>query len=185
MSEREPDKPVPPGEYLLALVWFARRTSKGGNDYLRCRFTVCSGPLKGRGFFTPWSLDTSNPGCKRRWEVWMEQVGCDEEIDLDSDRAINQHFKGAPFKAEVQTKQRGQYTNTDLGRLIYLRQYTPQDMVNIATWKQEWSTRDWSGQDPGDPGPTGDDAPPTPESEPQWSEGSNFADDGDSDDIPF
>ena len=181
---REPDIDIPPGEYLLALVWFARKESQKGNHYLRCRFVVCSGPKEGAGFFTPWSLDTSKPGSQRRWEVWMEQVGCDKELDLDDDKAIARAFKGKAFVAEVQTQQRGEYRNTDIGRLVYKRNYSERQRQAIEDWNTKWNTRGWESQDPGaDPQASGEQAPP-PHSDPQWSSGSSFGGDDD-DGIPF
>ena len=181
---REKDKLLRAGEYLLALVWFDRRTSRQGNDYLQCRFVIASGPAKGRGFFCPWSLNTTNRGTQQRWAIWMEQVGCDQEINLDDDMAIRAAFKGKPFKAEVSLRTRNGYEENDLHRLIYPRLYGDLDRADIETWNAEWSSRGWHSQDPGrDPGPSGDDASPPP-SEPQWSEGSSFRDDDDGD-IPF
>lgn len=182
---RQPDEKLPPGPYLLALVYCERKRGRdSGNEYLRCRFVVCSGPKKGQGFFCNWGLDVSKAGCLRRWELWMEQVGCDEELDTDSDRMIAKNFKGKPFKAEIKTTQRGEYTNTDIARLVYPRLYTARDHLAIAEWDKEWRERGWEQQDPGrDPGPSGDDAPPPPESEPQWSKGSGFGDDDG--DAPF
>jgi hypothetical protein len=170
---------------MLALVWFHRRTSQRGNEYLRCKFQVAAGPSKGKSFFCPWSLGTQNPGSRQRWEIWMEQVGCDDEIDLDDDAAIRAAFLGKPFKAEVSLRTRNGYEENDLRRLIYPRLYGEIDRADIEAWNTEWAARDWSQSDPGeDPGPTGDDRPPPPSSEPQWSKGSGFGDD-DGDDVPF
>ena len=184
MSDHPDDLRIP-GEYLLALVWFDRRTGRtSGSPYLRCKFVVCAGSQKGKAFFTPWSLDLSKRGAAKRWELWMEQVDCEEEIDLQDDRAISKAFKGKPIKAEVKVGKRNGYDNTDIDRLIYPRLYSEMDRQDMAAWDKEWSQRGWESQDPGrDPGPTGDDKPPPP-TEPQWSKGSSFAEDDD-DSAPF
>lgn len=175
-----------PGEYMLALVWFERRTAKGsGNRYLQCKFVVVAGSQKGKGFFTPWGLNMENRHASKRWQIWMEQVDCREEVDLDSDQAISRVFKGKAFKAEVKLSQRNGYDNTDIHHLIYPGRYDEMDRADMRAWEKEWSERGWQSQDPGhDPGPSGDDRPPPPQSEPQWSPGSSFADD-DEDEAPF
>lgn len=188
-DDRTPDKPIPAGEYMLALVWFKRRTSARGNPYLRCRFVVCGGPKKGEGFFCPWSLDTSKPGCRKRWELWMEGVGCSEQIDLDDDGVIARVFRGKPFKAEVKREQRGEYESNDIDRLIYTRHYTARDQREMAEWTAEWNQqRDgsaWKSQDPGADPQTGQEQAPAG-SEPQWSDDRFDPDaDVDGDDIPF
>lgn len=167
------------GEYILALVWFERRTSQRGNEYLQCRFVVAAGPAKGRGFFCPWSLNTDNGGTQQRWAIWMEQVQCEQEIDLDDDRAIARIFKGKAFKAEVSLRTHNGYEQNDLRRLVYPRTYGDLDRGDIDAWNIEWASRGWQSKDPGhDPGPSGEDVPPPP-SEPMWSEGSSFRDDDD------
>ncbi len=182
-----PDNLRIPGEYLLALVWFARRVGRtSGSPYLRCKFVVCAGSQKGKAFFTPWSLDLSKRGAAKRWELWMEQVGCEEEVDLQDDGAVRAVFLGKPFRAEVKVSTRNGYDNTDIDRLIYPRLYKGIDHSDIVEWNDEWASRSWSSQDPGaDPGPAGDDRPPMPQSEPQWSKGSSFAEDDDETDLPF
>lgn len=174
-----PDNLRIPGEYLLALVWFDRRVGhSSGAPYLRCKFVVCAGSQKGKAFFTPWGLDLSKRGAAKRWELWMEQVNCEEEVDLQDDRAIDRVFKGRAFKAEVKVSTRNSYENTDIHHLIYPRHYTDIDREDIREWESEWGSRDWASQDPGaDPGPSGEDRPPMPESQPQWSKGSSFAED--------
>jgi len=174
---------IPPGQYLLAMVWFKRSESQAGNTYLRARFVVCAGPRKGAGFFAPWSVDVSRAGIRKRWEVWLEQLGCNQEIDLDNDAQIARLCKGRPFKAEVTKRLHNGYENNDIGRLIYPRLYTKLDQADMAAWNEEWDQRGWQHRDPSDPGPLGDDkAPPTVDTEPQWTPGMGM---GDDDDCPF
>lgn len=188
MSEYPEDELLPAGEYLLALVWFGRRTTERG-EYLRCRFGVCAGPRKGAGFFCPVSLNTGNAVVERIWALWMEQVGCTQEVDLADDSAIARHFKGRVFKAVLTAKQLGDRQVNDIKMRVYPSRYTAEDRRLIAEWEQEWTGREWRHTDPTDPGPQDTDAPPTSQAQPQWSEGSPFADDdGDDfqdDDIPF
>lgn len=182
-QQREEDELLPAAEYMLALVWFSRRRSTNGNPYLRCRFVVTSGPLKGRGFFSAWGLDTTQAGCLQRWTVWMELVDCNVEVDIDDDQQINRHFLGRAFKATVRQQTRNGYHQNDIDRLVYRRHYTAQDEADARTWWAEWQQSKWEHRDPSDPGPSDSDRPPPPKHEdPQWSEGSSFRDD---DDIPF
>ena len=189
-APREEDPVLPPGPVLLALVWFARRQAQeSGRDYLRCRFVVVSGPRKGVGFFTPWGLNTESVGTRKRWELWMEAIGCDKAVDLDSDQQIAQHFLGKAFKAQLKVQERNGRRSNDIERVIFPRTYSPLDRAEIAAWAKEWEERGWQGRDPNDPGPQDRGQPQRSHQEPAWSEGSSFRDDepagGGSDDIPF
>lgn len=183
---REPDKLLPAGPYLLAVTWFRRQKSQKGNTYLNCRVMVVAGDHKGDGFFSPISLEMSQPASRRRWEIMLEQVGCTEEVDLDSDASIEKAIKGRVFKALVSSSEfRGEAKNS-LQRLFYPRQYSHADWEAIDAWEKEWAERGWQYRDPSDPGHQDKDAPDAgPRSEPQWSEGSRFADEDDGDDVPF
>lgn len=185
-GNRDPEPLLPVDRYVLALVWFDRRVSQGsGNPYLRGRFVVCGGPMRGRGFFCPVNLDVSNPGCRRRWEVWLEAIGHQQAVELDSDAEIAAVFKGAPFVATVKVSDRGAYQTNDLDKIIFPRFYTATDRQIMEAWRNDWNGRTWMGRDPSDPGPSDGDGPPVSEAQPQWSPGSRFADDDDDDALPF
>lgn len=125
-----------PGPYLLALVWFQRKTSKGGNRYLSCKFEVCGGRFKGRGFFCPMGLDLSKPGTVSRWQMFADACGVTEEFELgeydddtetEGDRNIQRLFVGAPFGCEVTRETQGGYTNNGLGKFVFQKH-----------WDQRW-----------------------------------------------
>jgi hypothetical protein len=172
---------IPPGKYLIALVWFQRKTAKSGSEYLTCKFEICAGPLAGEGFFTMVSLDTGKTVPCKRLELWMENVGRDTEIDLDSDQEIAEAFRGKAFKATLLTRRNGSYVNVEIDRFAYLRDYTDEDDAACEAWEAKRSARGWEGRDPTDPGHAPADAPAGRRSEPEFSPGSSFADD----DIPF
>jgi hypothetical protein len=190
-GDREPD--LPPGDYVVALVWFKRQTSaRTKATYLRTRFEVCAGPSAGLGFWTAVSLDTSKLGSRKRLELWMEAVGCEEGVDLDSDRDIAATFKNKAFKATVSRKENAMddgrvFVNYDLDRIIYPRLYSDSDRDAI----EKWNEREWKTKDPVDSAARGDRAARGPKQraqeeiggheEPAWSSSSSFADD----DIPF
>jgi hypothetical protein len=178
---RRPQVEIPPGKYLIALVWFQRKTAKSGSEYLTCKFEICAGPLAGEGFFTMVSLDTSKSVSCKRLELWMENVGRDTEIDLDSDKDIAEAFRGKAFKATLLTRRNGTYVNVEIDRFAYTRDYTADEDAACEEWEENHKSRGWESRDPTDPGHEPGDAVKGKRSEPQFSPGSTFGDD----DIPF
>lgn len=173
---------VPPGDYVIGLVWFKRKEAKSGSDYLNAKFEIC-GPatLKGSAFFTMVSLDTTKSVVCKRLELWMENIGQEDEVDLDSDADVARVFKGKAFKAKLKTVTNGKYKNVEIDRFAYVRDYSPEEDELIEQWEAKFAERGWEGRDPTDPGHAPGDAPQGKRSEPQFSKGSSF----DDDDIPF
>lgn len=142
LRQRERGATVPGGDYILALVEFQRRASRtDGRPWLRCVMQVVHGPKAGALFTVPWSLDTSRPGTLRRWEIWMEQVGRVEEVDLDNDAEIAEAFMGRAFKASVRLEDTGDYEQNDIHRLVYPRLYTAGERQVIEQWNEQWQQR--------------------------------------------
>lgn len=190
-----------PGTYLLALVWFARRTAKGsGKPYLNCKFTVCGGRFAGKDFFTIVSLDLGKPGTVTRWQIWKDACGIeesdfelggegDEELDAEGDENIRRLFMGVPFAAEVRQNTQGQYTNNELGQFVFRKNWHEQWHAWADEWLQKRAAR--SQRPPEDYAGDPDDAEPEP------AGGDEYQDDGfsepnrpppppaDDDDIPF
>lgn len=133
-AQAEPDPLLEPGEYLLALSWLQRRTSRAGADYLLCGFVVVSGPARGRPLVATMGLDLSRPGTRGRWRVWREQCGVREEIDLGDDAAILRAFRARPFKARIRVDEptTGRDAVNDIDVLIYPRLYSDEDRREIA-----------------------------------------------------
>lgn len=149
MPDREPDVPIAPGDYMLALVWFQRKYGRKG-DYLRCRFQVIAGPLKGQGFYANMGLDLSNRGTSVRWDIYAEYGRRGPAWSLDEDRDIIRVFKGAGFKGRVKRETRGQYINNDIEQITYRRMLSQQEEQVISDWDKEWSGRGSErGSDPG------------------------------------
>lgn len=133
-----------PGPYLIALVWFQRKTANNGNEYLNCKFQICGGQSQGKEFFSMMGLDVANkPGIATRWEIWcnacniterFELGTMTEDTDAEGDENIRRLFMGVPFACDVTKETRGQYTNNGIGQYIFPKNWRPQ-------W-HEWA-RDW------------------------------------------
>lgn len=112
------DADLPSGEYLLALRWFERRTSKKDKPYLRAKYEIVHGPKAGKDFFSNLSIDTGNEGAAGRLSVYCTAVGVEEAFSLADDDALKRLFVGKPFKARIARTENGQYTNYDIERYV-------------------------------------------------------------------
>lgn len=169
---REQREALHPGQYLLALVWFGRKTSNNtGNRYLSCKFEVVGGRAKGQSFFSVMGLDLSKSGTVSRWQSYADACGVegafelgeyDEGTEDEGDQNIRALFLGVPFGAEVTKDYSGGYTNNGLGRYVFPRNWRPE----WAEWANEYrqarearSTRrpeDDAGEPPSDAQPYDD-----------------------------
>ncbi len=160
------DEALPAGVYIVALRSFSRKTSKAGNEYLRCRFVVCTGPAKGRGFFTNMGLDFSKEGTRNRWLIWMEACDVNEEFEIGSeaegtveegDENLKRLFVDQPFKITLKVETNGQYRNNDIQLIHFKRNWTQADYEAISQWLSERESRgDDAGGGGGGGGPVGD-----------------------------
>ena len=123
---------LPAGEYLLAMKWFERRTSKAGGPYLRAKYVVCYGPRSGAEFFSNVSIDVSKPGAAGRLGVYCAAVGIDKPFDLADDGALRRAFLGKPFKAKVSVRSSNGYTNHDIER--YSPTVSPAERRVMDNW---------------------------------------------------
>ncbi len=163
---------IPSGQYPIALVWFKRQTAKNDSrkEYIRGKYEVCAGPLKGQAFFANTHLDTFKEGTARRWMIWMESVGCEEEWEMGSHREgnaregddnIRRIFVGRGFVAKVRREQSGQYENNDIEQFVFLKNWTEIERDMIEAWEKEWDEKhasnpeDSAGAPPEDGPPTG------------------------------
>lgn len=126
------DASIPSGEYLLALVWFERRRSKRGNDYLRAKYEVVAGQRAGATFFSNLSLDVASPGTAGRLSLFCACVGQEVAFDLGKDEEVRKAWCGKPFKARVEVRTEGGWTNVDLAR--YLPQLTDAERKAADGW---------------------------------------------------
>lgn len=150
------DDELPAGQYILAMDWFTRKTSKAGNPYLRCHFRVVAGPAKGKGFYSSMGLDTSKQGTANRWSLYCDCVGVEEAFDLDDDGELAQLFKWKPFVAIINRRQEGQYVNNDIERYVLPRDLGEDTKQLMEAWllereaEQEVSGGGGYGGDAGD-----------------------------------
>lgn len=135
---RGDNEPLPAGTFVLAITSFERRQSKkdDGGDYLRCRYEVCAGPLKGRSFFSNVSLDTRKAGSADRLHYFCKSAGIKGPIDLSDDDALDEKFVAKPFKAIVSRERRGEFTNNDIKR--YADSWTDAERDEADGWVQDW-----------------------------------------------
>lgn len=118
---------VPAGRYVLGIVWFKRKTSSKGSDYLSVKYEIADGPLKGKTFFSMLGLDIDKPGAQVRWSLLCESCGITEAFELGSrqdgtadagDQAIKERFLGKAFVGQVGIETNGQYTNNSVDKII-------------------------------------------------------------------
>lgn len=155
---------LPSGEFLLALRWFERRTSKKNTPYLRCKYVVIHGPKAGAEFFANLSIDTHNEGAAGRLSVFCAAVGVSEAFSLADDDALRRLFVDKPFKARVSRKVNGEYVNHDIER--YLLKVSDAERKLMDGWVLDQQEAEAMGERRGSG---------------QGSGGGDFADD----DIPF
>lgn len=187
---------LPAMRTILALRSFKRQTAKGsGNEYLRCRWEVCTGKFERKAFFSNMSLDLSKEGTVNRWRILMEACGVDEEFELGSrkegtegegDENIRRLFLKRPFVATIKVEINGQYRNNDIELIHYKRTWTAEEVEEIERWldaqENAGQPAPSEGTDDTPPGPSDrwdDDPEPLPIGKP-----GGFAGEGD-DDIPF
>lgn len=192
-----------PGEYVIALSSFSRKTSSKNKEYLRCLFEVCGGTEKGKKFWSSLALDISKPGTATRWQILMEQCDVVEEFEIGShkegnasegDRNIARLFKGKPFVARIKKEVNGQYTNNDIEQLVFRKLWTEEQKDMMFDWMTERNSRGnggGGGQSPedsaGDPGGSFSDGtdPSSYDDQTSYDPAAGAADDGDFDPRTF
>lgn len=136
MAKFDPNKDyggaeVVSGLHLMAMVYFTRKVSQAGNDYLRAKFKIIAGSCKGGEFWTNVMLDTSSSASMARLKMWCRCTGVTHAFDLDSDKEIREALGNAPFKAKLLIKE-GEYTNYDIAR--YLPEVDQSERTLMDAW---------------------------------------------------
>lgn len=141
---------LPAGEYGLAIVWFQRRVSKKGSEFLRVKAEVVDGPKMGKACWLILSLDLSKQGAVNRWRILAESVGQEEEFDLGSheegtqeegDATFRRVFVGRPFRAKLKVTTSGEYTNNDIEQFVFPRQWSEGQRVAMGAWEAAWKAK--------------------------------------------
>lgn len=187
---------VPAGEYIVALKSFKRQVGKtSGQDFLRCRWVICAGPLEGKSFFSNMSCDLSKEGTVNRWRILMEACDVTEEFEIGStregtgdegDQNIRELFRNIPIKVTLKVEKNGNYENHDIQMIHYVRSWTDADKAAMDKWLD---AQDNAGQPdrPEDSGGGGGMAPPVEEDDygpvGGGTKAGGYA--GGDDDIPF
>ncbi len=151
---------LPAGTYLLAMVKFERKQGRNPPHmpYMNCTFLVIDGPAKNRKFFSMIGLDESNDGAMGRLSLYCKACGVTQAFELSDDEAFSDAFMHKPFKANVEMRQNGDYTNNDIKR--YELNLTRREVeVGDAYWNkvQDEAEGRGGGDDPFD-GRNGDDS---------------------------
>jgi hypothetical protein len=152
---------VAPGRYVISLAGFSRKISKAEQDYLSGRWKVHSGGPAGKQFWANVSMDFSKNGTVVRWQMLIEAMGIEEEIELGSsaegtaregDRNIAKHMRGRAFVAVVEKTRDGQYWNNGIQKVIPERSWTDaeRDLVDELdnAREQQAEPEDYAGEPP-------------------------------------
>lgn len=157
---------VTAGRYVLGIVWFKRKTSSKGSDYLSVKYEIASGPEKGRTFFSMLGLDVDKPGTAVRWSLLCESCGITESFELGSrrdgtadegDQAIQDRFLGKAFVGQVGVEQNGQYTNNSVDKIIPPRNCVSSELDAIRKWTENFRSQKGDFDAPDDGGGNYDD----------------------------
>ena len=152
---------LPPTEVLCAMKSFERKTSKTSKAYLRARFIVIAGPLKGKSWFQMVSINHDSEGAMRFLSNLAKQCGCTKPFDTDSDSEIRAALVGRPFKCLLDRKTEGEYTNNSIARFIWGDKVTAGDrqaMDDFVAQQAEEGTYDGPGDEREDAPPIDDDS---------------------------
>lgn len=133
---KEPDgkENVPSGEYLLANVWFKRKTNGKKKPYLRMKTVVIYGPAKDRYFYDYVGIDMDSSGQMYRLAVLCEALGA-EAFDLSKDNEVRGALLFKPFKGRVKRERNGQYINCTVERVI--PELSPEERQACDRWVLE------------------------------------------------
>jgi hypothetical protein len=175
---------LPAGEYGIAIVWAARKTSKKGTEFFRVKVEVTDGRHKGKTTYLIFSNDLSKQGAVNRWRIIAESVGQEDEFDLGShaegnaeegDATFKRIFFGQPFRVRLKATQSGEYTNNDIENFVFPRMWSPEQRAAMDAWRAAWlAKRDDLGP------PDEDGAQPQAGEVDDWGTAPSF-----DDDIPF
>lgn len=133
-AREEGNQGVPPGDYLLAIRDFERKISKKDKPYLQCKIMIIAGAAMKKKFRDIISLDIENEGTAFRLALLLEACGHTGQIDLENDQALHRAILDRPFKARVNRKQEGQYTNNGIERYLVGDAVTRADAETMKEW---------------------------------------------------
>lgn len=125
---------IPPGEYLIAALFFKRQTTKNGDDIYRVTFEVLEGPFKGRRIYTSFfiDLDETRQLALAKWAGFAQCAGVQDEFDTINEQQIQLLFLHKAVKAAIkQDHYRGADGNirssNDIKR--FLKDFTPGELA--------------------------------------------------------
>lgn len=134
------DSPLPAGRYLLVLEHIERKRGKdSGRPYIRGRYRVIHGPLKGRTFFSSIGIDLSMDGVAGRLSAFCAAMGLRERFNVSDDNSLRRAWLNRPFKAEVSQKPNGNYVNNDIRKYaIDERDASKAERDFMAEWRADF-----------------------------------------------
>ena len=172
------DREVPAGTYVVGGTWIDR---PDGKKYVKLKFTVLHGPLKGAGFFTMMPINVKEKqGSANKVYHFLVAMGRDDvNIDFSNTNSIARAFLGGGFKCKVSLSSRQHngktYKDHNLAKFATRAQCSAEEKEVIAAWNEEQAAKHF-GEDDSDAFSDDDDF------------GANDfegADDFGDDDIPF
>lgn len=169
-------KSLPEGMYLLALVFFIRRSSSDGeSSFLSGKYEIIQGRDRRYDGSVFWStMGLSSAG---RLKVAAVAASYRKPFDTESNHDMWEAFVGRAFKADLSNRERNGYENVEIGK-YFLDPLTPDESDACREWEQQYTKSASRMKDPDEEGgsssapPHGYDAP-------------SPADELGNDDIPF
>jgi hypothetical protein len=124
---------IPPGEYLVVIRDWERKTSQKGAPYLKPKVQVIAGPAKNKTFRDLLMLNVyeSAPAGYRVASL-LEAVGHRDEIDLDDDAAMRDAILNRPFKARIKRSFRDEWVDNSIER--YVVETTDEERALMDDW---------------------------------------------------
>jgi hypothetical protein len=130
----EVNQDLPGGDYLLRIVWFKREVSKAGNEYLRLKAEVLSGPHTNSAFFTNLQCKIEMAPVAIRWKGLCRALGITDSFEIggrEGDADFLRLFKDKPFKAQIARTISGEYVNFDLQGFYTRDKWTENDVEAV------------------------------------------------------
>lgn len=134
------DSPLPAGRYLMVLEHIERKRGKeSGRPYIRGRYRIIHGPLKGRTFFSSIGIDLSQDGTAGRLSAFCAAIGLRERFNIEDDNSLRRAWLNRPFKAEISQKKNGNYVNNDIRKYaIDEKDASKAEREFMASWRAEF-----------------------------------------------
>lgn len=143
------NREVPAGTYIVGATWIDRPS---GKNFVKLKFEVLHGPMKGAGFFTimPTNVKEKQGSANRVYHFMMGMGREDIEINFEKTGSIAKAFLGAGVKVKVKTSKRRVgdkvYTDHDISKFGTRAQCSQEEREAIVAWNEAQASKNF-GQD--------------------------------------